>query len=72
MGPAKVLLENNRVSNHERAAQGKLRACAHVIIDAAQLCFFNTRCYHKPGHFVCIVFMKTAAIVVVVFMKRYG
>jgi hypothetical protein len=50
MGPAKVLLENNRVSNHERAAQGKLRACAHVIIDAAQLVdlHFDSRVCNLP------------------------
>jgi hypothetical protein len=32
-----VLLENNRVSNHERDAQGILKTYEPVIIDAAQL-----------------------------------
>jgi hypothetical protein len=37
MGWAKVLLENNRVCNHEREAQGKLKEFEPATIVAAQL-----------------------------------
>ena len=37
IGSAKVLLENNRVSNHKRDAQGNIEGCEPVIIDAEKL-----------------------------------
>ena len=37
IGSAKVLLENNRVSNHKRDAQGNIEGCEPIIIDAEKL-----------------------------------
>jgi len=48
-----VLLENNRVSNHEREAHGKLKEFEHVIRDTAQLvdlCFDSRVCMLPRQH----------------------
>ena len=71
-GLAKVLLENNRVSNHERYAQGILEGDEHVIMGAVQLVDlrFDGRVCMLPRQHLDLV--PCAASVWVVHRKRFA
>ena len=67
-----MLLENNRVSNHEREAQRKLIAFEPITIDAAQLVDlrFDSRVCMLPRQHLDLV--PCAASVWVVHRKRFA